>query len=348
VNQWVDERRDPEKSTVAAAKYLKQLYDRYNDWYLAAAGYNAGEGKIDRAIKKYATEDFWELSEGKYLRNETKDYVPKLIAAAVIARNPEKYGFHRVEYEKPVGFEDVELKRAVDLRIAAKCAGTDYDTLKTLNPELLHWVTPPSQDRYSLKIPLGTKEKFLSSLAALPDKKLMGDEIEKVEEPTSVRKLARERGLPAELVAIANGLSADDEIKSGTSVVLPLSPPEGEEFYEKNYERRRGGRMIAYRVKKGDSVQVISRKLGISVAALKDYNPQVNWSRVHTGQKLKLQASPAQSRYAKHSRHSKTHKGELAMRSRGETKKAKSSKVSGKVSKKAKKGASKKSASSAL
>ncbi|HEX5037217.1 MAG TPA: transglycosylase SLT domain-containing protein [bacterium] len=329
VDQWVDERRDPEKSTVAAAKYLKELYDRFNDWYLAAAGYNAGEGKIDRAIKKYATEDFWELSEGKYLRNETKDYVPKLIAAAVLAKDPEKYGF-RTEYEKPVLFERAELNRPVDLRVAAKCAGTDYDTLKTLNPELLHWVTPLSGGPYSLKVPAGSKEKFLSALAALPDDRLMGEETDKVDDTTSVRSLAKERDIPVELLAAANGLSPDDTIRGGTKIVIPLTAPVGEEFYEKNYERRRsGGRMIAYRVRKGDNVRSISRKLGVSVAALRDYNPQVNWSRMRAGQKLTIRTTAGKAHYAKNS---KKHKGQLALRSKGEKKK------SGKVSKKTKRG----------
>src|SRR3989338_4539642 len=122
VDSWVDERRDPEKSTVAAAKYLKDLYDRFNNWYLAAAGYNAGEGKIGRAIRKYATEDFWEIAEQKYLKRETKDYVPKLIAAALIAKDPEKYGFTNLRYEEAISHDTVTLPSSTDLRVVAKLA----------------------------------------------------------------------------------------------------------------------------------------------------------------------------------------------------------------------------------
>jgi peptidoglycan lytic transglycosylase D len=333
VDQWVDERRDPEKSTVAAAQYLKELYDRYNDWYLAAASYNAGEGKIDRAIQKYATEDFWELSEGRYLRNETKDYVPKLIAAALIAKDPEKYGFRDVVYEKPVAFEEVTVDAPVDLRVAAKCAGTDYDDLKTLNPELLHWVTPPEGGKYSLKIPAGAKSKFEGNLAALSPAKRMGDETDSVDETTSVRKLAREHDLPPELLAAANGLGVEDTIKRGTEIVLPMDPPEGEAFYEQIYEgRHRGGRMVAYRVRRGDTAQTISRKLGVSVAALRDYNPQVNWSHVRPGQKLKLQTT-AGRRYAKGSKFSKRHHGsrELALNDKTDKSSARKGRSSGKV-----------------
>jgi membrane-bound lytic murein transglycosylase D len=299
VDQWVDERRDPEKSTVAAAKYLKDLYDRYNNWYLAAAGYNAGEGKIDRAIRKYATEDFWELSRGKYLRNETKDYVPKLIAAAMIARDPQKYGFTNVPYESPVAFESVEIEEPVDLRVAAKCAGITYEEIKTLNPEILHWVTPPQGRRYQIKVPAGSGEKFLSNYAALKPQERLGDEKITVDETKSIRRLADEHDVPAILLAAANGRGIEDTVSSGTQISLPMSPPEGESFYEKVYERKRGGRMVAYRVRRGDTAQSISRKLGVSVAALKDYNPGINWSKIRAGQKLKVQTAPGKSKYAK-------------------------------------------------
>ncbi|HSA60537.1 MAG TPA: LysM peptidoglycan-binding domain-containing protein [bacterium] len=299
VDQWVDERRDPEKSTVAAAKYLKDLYDRYNDWYLAAASYNAGEGKIDRAIRKYATEDFWELSHGRYLRNETKDYVPKLIAAAMIARDPEKYGFKNIPYESPVAFESVEIEEPVDLRVAAKCAGITYEEMKALNPEILHWVTPPQGRNYQIKVPAGTGGKFLSSYASLKPYERLGDEKVTVDEIKSIRRLADEHDVPPVLLAAANGRGIDDTLSAGTQITLPMAPPEGESFYEKVYERRRGGRMIAYRVRRGDTAKSISRNLGISVAALKDYNPHVNWSKVRVGQKLKIQTAPGKTRYAK-------------------------------------------------
>jgi len=299
VDQWVDERRDPEKSTVAAAKYLKDLYDRYNNWYLAAAGYNAGEGKIDRAIQKYDTEDFWELSKGKYLRNETKDYVPKLIAAAMIAKDPRKYGFEQVEYESPVGFEEAEIDAPIDLRVAAKCAGVTYEEIKALNPELLHWVTPPQSKTYRLKVPAGAKNRFLNSYASLKDEERLGEEKITLDETRSIRSLADERDVPAILLAAANGRDVEDTVSSGTQLVLPMDPPEGESFYEKVYERRKSGRMIAYRVHRGDTPQTISRKLGISVAALKQYNPNVNWSKVRPGQKLKVQTAPGKVKYAK-------------------------------------------------
>lgn len=294
VNSWVDERRDPEKSTVAAAKYLKDLYDRFNNWYLAAAGYNAGEGKIDRAIQKYDTEDFWKIAKEKYLRTETKDYVPKLIAAAMLAKHPAKYGFKGINYEEPVLFEEVVLEGPVDLRVAAKCAGTSYDEMKKLNPEILHWVTPPDYKGYHLKVPGGAADRFRRKYASLSAAERLGGEKLKVEESVSIASLAREHGVPAVLLAAANGYSSDTTVKGGRSIVLPMDPPEGESFHEKVYERgKRGGKAIAYRIRRGDSIRSISRKTGISVAALKKYNSHVNWSKIRKGQKIKLYASAA-------------------------------------------------------
>lgn len=299
VDSWVDERRDPEKSTVAAARYLKDLYDRFNNWYLAAAGYNAGEGRIDRAIKKYDTEDFWEISKEKYLHTETKDYVPKLIAAAMIAKNPEKYGFKSIQYEEPIRFEEVSLNDPIDLRVAAKCAGVTYEEIKTLNPELLHWLTPPDYKEYQLKIPAGTRDKFQTSYASLSPEERLGGEKVTVEESTSIASLADQHDVPAVLLAAANGVSTNDTIKEGKSLVLPMAPPEGESFYERvqrGSRSRRGGKAVAYKVRRGDSIQTVSRKTGISVAKLKKYNSHVNWSKIRSGQRLRLYASAAKVR----------------------------------------------------
>ena len=299
VNSWVDERRDPEKSTIAAAKYLKDLYDRFNNWYLAAAGYNAGEGKIGRAIRKYDTEDFWELSQRRYLRAETKEYVPKLIAAALIARNPAKYGFKNVAYEEPVAFDEVTLEGPIDLRVAAKCAGSSYEEFKALNPELLHWVTPPDYAGYRLKTPAGAANRFQQKYASLsPEERLGGEEKLTVGSSESIASLAKKHEVPEILLAAANGLSTGDVVKSGKTVVLPMAPPEGEEFFEKVYERsgRRGGSAVAYRVRSGDNISRVSRRTGISVKTLRRYNAHVNWSHLRKGQKIRLYAAAAPER----------------------------------------------------
>src|SRR3990170_6351959 len=166
-NWWVDERRDPEKSTVAAAKYLKDLYDMFECWYLAAAGYNAGENKIVNAIKRYRTEDFWELAKYRYLKQETKDYVPQMIAAALIAKDPEKYGFTDIKYQEPLRYEKARVPSLTNLLVIAKACEISIEELQDLNPELLRGCTPPPTPRHEGKIPWGKKELFLRNFEAL-------------------------------------------------------------------------------------------------------------------------------------------------------------------------------------
>src|SRR4030043_1198238 len=167
VNWWVDERRDPEKSTIAAAKYLKDLYEMFSCWYLAAAGYNAGEYKIIKAIKRYQTEDFWKLTQHRYLKRETKDYVPLMIAAALVAKDPEKYGFIAAEYQEPLRYEEVKVPELTDLSLIAKACEISLDEIKDLNPELRRGVTPPNETEYEIKIPFGKKDLFLKNFEAL-------------------------------------------------------------------------------------------------------------------------------------------------------------------------------------
>lgn len=293
VDTWVDERRDPEKSTVAAAKYLKDLYDRYNNWYLAAASYNAGEGKIDRAIRKYDTEDFWELTHGRYLKSETKNYVPKLIAAALIAKDPAKYGFKGISYEEPVPFDEVIVEGPIDLRVVARCAESTYEEIKTLNPELIHWITPPRQGEYRLHIPKGTTEKFESNYADLDEKQMMGDEEITIAKSQSLSYLARKHGVPATLFAVANDIPENTVVKAGQTLTVPLDPPEGEEFYPRGRGRGRdrGHHYTIYRAHSGDQIGRVSRRTGVSVATLKKNNAHIDWSHLKKGQTIRLYAS---------------------------------------------------------
>ncbi len=168
IDQWIDERREPFKATVAAALYLKELSGIFNgDWYLAAAGYNAGENKILRAIDMYDTDDFWELSRGSYLKRETKEYVPKLLAAAIIAKNPTHYGFSNVPYLPPIEFDTINIPTRTDLELVAKLAGTSYENIRMLNPDLRHLFTPPNYPDFQLKIPKGTRERFVVEYAKI-------------------------------------------------------------------------------------------------------------------------------------------------------------------------------------
>jgi membrane-bound lytic murein transglycosylase D len=159
VDNTVDERRDPEKATDAAARYLLDLYKQFGSWYLAAASYNCGEGRVQKEINRNTDlKSFWELSNNYCLPNETKNYVPQMIAATIIAKNPEKYGFKNVPYQQPLKYEVVKMTESTSLQAAAVAATTNYDEISALNPELLRDSTPGGT--YLLKIPPGKKEAF--------------------------------------------------------------------------------------------------------------------------------------------------------------------------------------------
>jgi len=159
VNGQVDERRDPEKSTRAAARYLKDLYRQFGCWYLAAAGYNAGEKRVEGAVRRTASQDFWTLAQKGQLPKETCNYVPQFIAAALIALNPERYGFTQIAYQKPLAYEGVKLPGNTDLRQFAEGLDISLEDIRELNPELKGWVTPAVPGEYILKVPLHTKKE---------------------------------------------------------------------------------------------------------------------------------------------------------------------------------------------
>jgi membrane-bound lytic murein transglycosylase D len=167
IDQYVDERRDPIKSTVAAARYLRDLYDLFGAWPLAMAAYNAGEGKVSRALHKAQAESFSEISKTRLIRRETKEYVPRFMAATIIARNPDRYGFSQ-ETVAPHRFEEVVVDRPIHFRAIANVTGVPYDELRLLNPELRRDATPPDDTAYHLKVPVGSKAKVEELLDRIP------------------------------------------------------------------------------------------------------------------------------------------------------------------------------------
>ncbi|MBM4122829.1 MAG: LysM peptidoglycan-binding domain-containing protein [Nitrospira sp.] len=167
VDKYVDERKDPNKSTVAAAYYLRDLYDQFGTWPLAMAAYNAGEGKVQRALDKTNAESFWDIAKTKHLRRETKEYVPRIMAATIIAKNPDQYGFSQTSSDVHQ-FEEVVVDRPLLLRDIAKTAGVPFEELRRLNPELLKDVTPPDDEDYHLKVPVGMKETVEQKLELIP------------------------------------------------------------------------------------------------------------------------------------------------------------------------------------
>lgn len=221
-NWWIDERRDPEKSTIAAAKYLKDLYEMFECWYLATAGYNAGEKKIVNAIHRYHTEDFWELTKYRYLKRETKDYVPQMIAAALIAKDPEKYGFSDIDYHAPLQYEKVKVPEVTDLRLVAKACEVTVEEIKELNPELLRWCTPPNFPDYEIKIPFGKKELFLKNFNALSTGEKVHFKNHVVRKGETLSKIASIYKVPLKVILELNRLNKKSRLSIGMNLLIPL------------------------------------------------------------------------------------------------------------------------------
>jgi len=222
IDWWVDERRDPVKSTKAAAQYLKYLYNRFNSWNLALAAYNAGEGRISRAIRKTGSDDYWTIRKSGYIARETKNYVPSYIAAAAIAMHPEDFGFGKINYQKPLKYDEVIIHSPMDLELAAKFSGVDVQRIKDLNPELRRLCTPPNVPEYPLKIPGGTKKAFLSNLA-----KNTGDEpyyvsFYRVKKGDTIGKIAMKLGSPAKAIIEMNNLGKKALITVGKNLMVPF------------------------------------------------------------------------------------------------------------------------------
>ena len=222
VNWWVDERRDPEKSTVAAAKYLKDLYDLFECWYLAAASYNAGEGKISRAMKRYRTEDFWELSKHRYLKRETKNYVPQMIAAALVAKDPEAYGFVDIEYQDPLCYDKVKVPEVTTLGLIAEACEVSVEEIKDLNPELLRGCTPPGVPDYEIRIPCGTRGVFVRNFEALQPLPRFRFKTHVVRKGDTLSGIARRYRVDMQPLLELNKLKKTSRLSIGTNLVIPI------------------------------------------------------------------------------------------------------------------------------
>lgn len=291
---WLDERRDFERSTRAAARFLKDLHRQFDgEWYLAVASYNAGPGKVRGAIRRYKTRDFWELSRGKYLQAETKNYVPKLMAVLTIASDPEKYGFTELEYQEPYAYETVSIPSVTDLEIVAKMVGAEYTELKTLNPELKRWCTPPGTSDYRLRIPAGTTETFLEQYAALPAKDRANYTHHRLKQGDTLLALSKRYGVRVSDIMSLNSIRNPRALRVGSDLVLPLKKgytklPVSE--LEDDYVRTR--RQV-YTVRNGDSLWSISRRFGVSQKQLRVWN-RLGWSNViRPGQRLVVSARAA-------------------------------------------------------
>jgi membrane-bound lytic murein transglycosylase D len=310
IDEWIDERRDPIKSTVAAAKYLRDLYNIFGSWPLALASYNAGEGKVMRAMARTRSDDFWDLRTSRYLRRETKNYVPKFMAATIIAKNPEKYGF-KLDPWVPLQFDEVVIESPTDLRVVAQAAGITYQEVKELNPELRSTITPLNYKDYVLKLPYGVKQAFLDNFSDIPLEKRMIQLRHRVRRGETLSVLARRYGTSVQAIRELNSLGRSRIIRAGSYLLIPMSSKvaERQERQEKEQlsaatpssittapEDEPGLKKIVYRVRRGDTLWKISKYFNVSVRQIREWNNfHQHSSRLKAGKRLVLYVKAEES-----------------------------------------------------
>jgi len=257
---WVDERQDPEKATRAAARDLRDLYDTFGDWYLAMAAYNSGAGTVQHAIERTGYADFWELYRRNVLPQETKNYVPIILALTLISKDPARYGIE-FQPEPPMKADAVKPGKPIDLRLVAETIDTDLETLRALNPELLRLVTP-ADPNYVMRLPEGSAERFFAEIAAIPPEKWVSWRRHKVENGETLSSIAKQyRVAPAE-IADANDLSVGASLEQGERLIIPASAR----------SETATGKLIRYRVRRTDTLVSIADEFDVTSTELRKWN----------------------------------------------------------------------------
>lgn len=306
-NWWIDERKDFEKSTRSAARYLKNLYQEFGDWYLAMAAYNAGEGRIRRAIREAGSDDFWTISAPgtRYLKRETQDYVPRVMAAAILAKMPNTFGFRHIQAEEPLLSDTVQVKGPMDLNVAARLVNASIGDLVLLNPELNQTATPPGE--YTLRIPVGSRQQFDLAYAALPpEQRRVTVASHRVRRGETLSLIARKYHISVDHLMVANNLNSRQarHLRVGKSLTIPgrVGTTSSSVAFTSSRsvasDMANSGTVAAnvvptesvattYRVRKGDTLARIAVRHGTSVTALKRHN-NLRGNFLRVGQRLQI------------------------------------------------------------
>ena len=304
INWWVDERRNPVESTYAAAEYLKDLFNKFGSWYLAAAAYNAGELTIERALSLDPGGNFWSISQNKpyLLPGQTRRYVPKIIAAAIIAKDPANFGFHNINYQKPIKFKQVKVPYSVSLYDLAKCIGISEYELQQMNPELLRNVTPPDDPGFMLNIPASDYGKFLKNSKHLKRYALKKPAIQytaysrpanntvyTVEPGDTLMGIASKYGVSLSAIERYNGLNGYSVLKVGEKITIPGINGSQKTYGKNNF----GNSALSYIiVKPGMTLWNISQKFNVPINYIKSIN-RINGNDIHAGEKIFLKGGSA-------------------------------------------------------
>jgi len=270
---WVDERSDPEKATRAAARHMRDLYDMFGDWYLVMAAYNAGPMNVVKGVERTGYADFWELSRLHALPKQTQNYVPIIIALALVGKDPALYGVE-VAPEKPAATDVIYPKHSIDLHLVADATGADIDDLRAMNPELLRNVTP-NDANFELKLPAGYGEKFQDNISQVPQDKWTSWRLHKVEAGETLGDIARHYRVTVPAIELANHLELHATVPAGFMLNIPAAPPIV--------------RLVHYRVVRGDTLEGIAERFDVTVAELKRWN-NIHGSSAPRGSRLRIYA----------------------------------------------------------
>ncbi|MFZ0738253.1 MAG: LysM peptidoglycan-binding domain-containing protein [Candidatus Acidiferrales bacterium] len=271
---YIDERSDPEKATHAAAHHLRDLYAMFGDWYLVMAAYNSGPGNVAKAIERTGYADFWELQKRNALPTQTKNYVPIILALALVAKDPALYGV-QVDPDKPPDVDSVKPGHPIDLRLVADATGTELDDLRMLNPELLRLVTPDDSN-FTLRLPPGTSAPFNAAIAGIPPDKWKSWRIHEVSEGETLAAIAKHYKVTAAAIEQTNHLASATDIAPGEKLTIPAAMPAQLQ-------------LVHYRVRRGDTLAGIAEQFSVTVADLKRWNG-IRGSQAPRGARLRIYA----------------------------------------------------------
>jgi membrane-bound lytic murein transglycosylase D len=264
-NWWIDDRQDPQKATRAAARHLKDLYNQFGDWYLAMAAYNSGASTVQHAVERTGYADFWELYKRGVLPQETRNYVPIIVAVTIIAKNPEQYGLERVRTDAVPQLDQVTIAYPVDLRLVAECVDTSVDYLQELNPSLLR-MTTPKDETFTLNLPAGSKDKYETAIAVIPQDMRTYWRYHRVDYGDTLPGLARKYHTSTTSIEEANNLT-DGDLKAGTKLIIPIAPTR-QAAQSAAYSKR----PTHYKVRKGDTVASVADDFEVPVEKLRKWN----------------------------------------------------------------------------